>query len=151
MRRVERPLPVRAPTTIASAFRRFVDAEASGGIALMAALLVAIVWANLPGNSYETFWGSTIGVSFRDAATSFTLREVVNEGLMTLFFLFVALEIEREILVGELASIKRATLPLVAALGGMAFPALIYLLFNLGGDTRAGPFLSRRTLRSSAG
>jgi Na+:H+ antiporter, NhaA family len=136
MRRVERPLPMRAPTTIASAFHRFVDAEASGGIALVAALVVAIVWANLPGNSYEAFWGSTISLTFRDAATSFTLRDAVNEGLMTLFFLFVALEIEREMLVGELASIKRAALPLLAALGGMVFPALIYLLFNVGGDTR---------------
>jgi Na+:H+ antiporter, NhaA family len=135
MRRVERPLPVRKPPRIATALHRFLQAEASGGLALIAALLVALVWANVPGGSYESLWNSEIVLSFRGAATSFTLQDAVNEGLMTLFFLLVALEIEREMLVGELASIRRAALPLLAALGGMAFPAVIYLLFNLGGDT----------------
>jgi Na+:H+ antiporter, NhaA family len=129
-------LPARAPAKLASAFHRFVHAEASGGLVLIAALLVAIVWANVPGGSYETFWGSTVGLSFHGLTATFSLREFVNEGLMTFFFLLVALEIEREMLVGELASVRRSTLPLLAALGGMAFPAVIYLLFNLGGNTQ---------------
>jgi Na+:H+ antiporter, NhaA family len=134
MRRVERPLPIRSPATIASAFRRFMRAEASGGIVLLVALAVALAWANVPGGSYETFWDSSLTVSILGAAASFTLREAVNEGLMVFFFLLVTLEIEREILVGELASIKRSALPLLAALGGIALPALIYVLFNLGGN-----------------
>src|SRR3990172_6859566 len=132
MRGVERPLPLRAPTPVAAAFRRFVEAQASGGIVLLAAILAAIIWANVAGKSYNSFWTSHLVISFRNVEAGFSLREAVDQGLMTLFFLFVALEIKREILVGELASLRRATLPLFAALGGMALPALIYLLFNFG-------------------
>jgi NhaA family Na+:H+ antiporter len=123
---------VRAPKTIVSAFRRFAEAQVSGGLVLIAALLIAIIWANVPGGSYNSVWESDVLVSFAGLSATFSLREVVNEGFMAFFFLLVALEIKREMLVGELTPLRRATLPLFAALGGMIFPALIYLLINSG-------------------
>ncbi len=136
MRRVERPLPVRTPRFVASTFRRFGEAQASGGIVLLAAIIVAMIWANVPGGSYGSFWDSDLLVSLKGIQAGFSLREVVDQGLMTFFFLFVSLEIKREMLVGELASLRRSTLPLLAALGGMAFPGFIYLLFNYGQHTQ---------------
>jgi Na+:H+ antiporter, NhaA family len=136
MRRVVRPLPLRAPTPLATAFRRFVRAQASGVILLLGAILLGIIWANVPGASYNSFWGSHLTLSFGSYHAAFSLRDIVDQGLMTFFFLFVALEIKREILVGELASLRRATLPLFAALGGMVLPAFIYLLVNFGHNSR---------------
>ncbi|HLA81498.1 MAG TPA: Na+/H+ antiporter NhaA, partial [Thermoleophilia bacterium] len=108
----------------------------SGGITLLAAILAAIIWANLPADSYDSFWNSHLTVSFRIFDAGFSLRDVVDQGLMTFFFLFVALEIKREILVGELASVRRAMLPLFAAVGGMALPAAIYLAVNFGQNSQ---------------
>ncbi|MCL5735706.1 MAG: Na+/H+ antiporter NhaA [Actinobacteria bacterium] len=136
MRRVEKPLPIRAPRFVASAFRRFIEAHVSGGLVLLAAIAIAIIWANVPGNSYNALWDSEMSLSFRGSTGGFSVRDVVDQGLMTFFFLFVALEIKRELLVGELSSFKRASLPLFAALGGMAFPALIYLALNQGHDSQ---------------
>ena len=119
-----------------SAFRRFERTQASEGILLLLAILVAMVWTNVAGNSYDSFWNTHLAVSFASFDASFSNREIVNEGLMAFFFLFVALEIKREILVGELASFRRASFAVFAALGEIVFPALIYLMFNFGGNTR---------------
>jgi NhaA family Na+:H+ antiporter len=134
-RRVERPLPGRA-LPLATAFRRFAQAQASGGIVLLAAIVVALIWANMPGGSYEWVWNSEIVVGIRGASAEFTLQDVVNQGLMAFFFLLVTLEIKREVLVGELTPPRRAVLPLLAAVGGMALPALIYLVVNLGRNSQ---------------
>ncbi len=106
-------------------FQNFAALEASGGIVLMAATLAALVWANSPwSTSYEATWQH--------------LRFWVNDALMTLFFFVVGLEIKRELLIGELASPRRAALPIVSALGGVVVPALIYTALNFGGPGQAG-------------
>ncbi len=113
--------------------REFGRVQASGGIVLLACSLVAMLWANAPfGNTYEEFWHTKLSVGLGSAAIAWDLRHWINDGLMALFFFVVGLEIKREILVGELADRRRIALPLLAAFGGMAVPALFYALVNLG-------------------
>ncbi len=119
--------PEQAVTTspLLRPFQKFVALEASGGIVLIAATLAALAWANSPwSTSYEAIWQH--------------LRFWVNDALMTLFFFVVGLEIKRELLIGELASPRRAALPIVSALGGVVVPALIYTALNFGGPGQAG-------------
>jgi NhaA family Na+:H+ antiporter len=118
---------------------RFLRIEAASGVLLLAAAALALAWANGPlGASYARFWHAPIGV--RIGAWSFErpLEWVVNDGLMTLFFFLVGLEIRREIHHGELSEMRRAALPVAAALGGMIAPALLYLRLAGGPGTRAG-------------
>jgi NhaA family Na+:H+ antiporter len=101
--------------------------SASGGILLLAAV-AALVWANSPvGETYESFWSTTFELTIGPLHLVENLRHVVNDGLMTIFFFVVGLEIKRELVNGDLRSPKAAALPVVAALGGMIFPALIYV------------------------
>jgi NhaA family Na+:H+ antiporter len=114
-------------------FQEFVRAESLGGLALLAAVAVALIWANSPwGESYNALWKIPLGISFGSATFSLTLHYWINDGLMAIFFFVVGLEIKRELLVGELASPRRAVLPVAAALGGMALPAAIYTALNYG-------------------
>jgi NhaA family Na+:H+ antiporter len=109
--------------------------EAASGVVMLIAAVVALAWANLPGGaSYERFWETAVSLHVGGFTLNETLREVVNDGFMTIFFFVVGLEIKRELAVGELRDPKTAALPVIAALGGMIFPALIYLSFvhNLG-------------------
>lgn len=116
-------------------FQRFLRAEASGGLVLLAATAVALVWANSPWAPwYEAIWSTRVSVGVGDGAISKPLLLWVNDGLMAVFFLLVGLEIKREVLVGELSSPRRALLPAAAAIGGMVGPALIYLIFNGRGE-----------------
>jgi NhaA family Na+:H+ antiporter len=120
----------------AQAFMR-VEA-ASGGVMLIAAV-VAMVWANSPSwESYFDFWHTEISVEAEIFAIHLDLREWVNDGLMTIFFFVVGLEIKRELVHGELSDFRRALLPAAGALGGMAAPALIYVFFNAGGEGAHG-------------
>ncbi|NOY56215.1 MAG: Na+/H+ antiporter NhaA [Actinobacteria bacterium] len=92
--------------------------EAASGVLLLIAAVVAIVWANLPGGeSYERFWETAVNLNIGGFALNETLREVVNNGLMTIFFFVIGLEIKRELAVGELRDPKAAGLPAFAALG----------------------------------
>jgi NhaA family Na+:H+ antiporter len=112
---------------------RFARLEAAGGIALLGAAVVALVWANLPlGESYQRFWAIGFGWEGGPIHLDLTLRDLVNDGLMVLFFFVIGLEIKRELVLGELRDRRRAMLPVVAAAGGMAFPALIYLGLTAG-------------------
>lgn len=120
-------------------FQEFARLEASGGILLIGCMVVAIAWANSPwSGSYFHFWHTDPTFGFAGRLLSKPLHFWVNDGLMALFFLLVGLEIKRETLVGELASFRKAALPIAAALGGMIVPALFYFLFNRGGPGAAG-------------
>ena len=127
------------PRLIARPLRTFLDTEAAGGIVLLAATLAALVWVNSPvGESYESLWGVELRLSVGGLEWAEDLRHVVNDGLMTLFFFVVGLEIKRELVVGELNNVRRAALPALAAIGGMVVPAGLYLTLNLDGPTSRG-------------
>lgn len=125
----------RAAQALASPIQRILAIEAASGIALLAATAVALVWANLSATTYHELWHVPIGARVGPWAFEQPLQFWVNDGLMTVFFFVVGLEIRREIAKGELASLRKAALPLSAAIGGMLVPAAITGLFNVG---RAG-------------
>ena len=119
-------------------FRRFFQTEASSGIILLAAVVTALAWANLWPDAYESLWRTDIPLSFGRLLPREPLHLWINEGLMAVFFLVVGLEIKRELLDGELSSRKQAMLPVIAAIGGMLVPALIYFSLNAGGAGARG-------------
>ena len=120
-------------------FRTFFGNEASSSILLIGATLLAVAWTNSPfGYTYHRFWETSLSFSVGDASITRTLRQWIDEGLMAVFFFAMGLEIKREILVGELSSLKKALLPVGAALGGMLLPAVIYSLINKGLPTSTG-------------
>lgn len=120
-------------------FQEFAKLEASGGILLLAFAIVALIWANSPfGQSYIDLWHVKVTVGGGAAVISKDLLHWINDGLMAVFFLLVGLELKRELLDGELASPRKAALPIFAAVGGMVIPAGFYLILNLGGVGEAG-------------
>src|SRR5215470_18097900 len=111
-----------------TALARFLHAEASGGIILLGAATVALIWANSPfADSYRALWHSRISIGFGDLTFSRSIQFWINDALMTLFFLAVGLEIRREIHEGALSRFDQAVLPVAAAAGGVVVPAAIYL------------------------
>lgn len=121
------------PARVLAAAQTFVHVEASSGIVLLAAALVALAWANSPWEgAYSDLWHTPISVDTAIFSIEADLHGAVNDGLMTLFFFLMGLEIKRELVHGELSSLRRALLPAIAALGGMVAPALIYTAFNAG-------------------
>jgi NhaA family Na+:H+ antiporter len=132
---IEKPLGVQ----VRLLFQQFTRLQASGGILLLAAAALALIWANSPwSESYFELWETYLSISLGSLTLKETLLHWINDGLMVIFFFVVGLEIKREVLVGELATPRRAALPLIAALGGMLLPALIYIAFNLGRRGEAG-------------
>jgi NhaA family Na+:H+ antiporter len=112
-------------------FREFFQSQQSAGILLVFATITSLLLANSAiAEEYTSFWKTEIGSNWSGFHLKHSLTGWINEALMTIFFLLVGLEIERELYIGELSSRKRAMLPVMAALGGMIFPALVYLLFN---------------------
>ena len=119
--------------------RNFLHTEASGGVLLLAAALVALVWANSPlAASDEALWSTPLTVRIGDVGLTESLHFWINDGLMAIFFFVVGLEIKRELLIGELTSVRRALLPISAAVGGAVVPALIFVAFTRGGEGSAG-------------
>jgi NhaA family Na+:H+ antiporter len=119
--------------------RRRLHAAPAGGLVLLACAVVAMVWANSPAShSYHALWETPIAIGIGDRHAALSLHAVVNDGLMAVFFFLVGLEIKREVLVGELASMRQAALPVAAALGGMLVPALLFLAFNASGPASRG-------------
>jgi NhaA family Na+:H+ antiporter len=130
---------------LAPAFRwlrplaRFFHIESSGGIALMACTVAALALANSPwAESFASFWQISIGIDVAGVGLHKPIVLWINDGLMTLFFFVVGLEIKREFVSGELSDWHKAMLPLVAALGGMAAPAAVYLALQWGQPTASG-------------
>lgn len=120
-------------------FQQFARIESSSGIVLLACTALALIWANSPwAEVYHHLWETPVRLGVGAFALEMTLHHLVNDGLMAVFFFLVGLEIKREILVGELASLRRAALPLAAAFGGMVVPALFYALLNRGGEGAPG-------------
>ena len=119
--------------TKAAPVRQFLRAEAGSSIVLLAATIAALVWANLATSSYGSFWTTDLSISLGSHSLDADLRHWVNEGLMAFFFFVVGLEARREFDMGELRERRRITLPVLAGIGGMSVPVLIYLAFNLGG------------------
>ncbi|MDP7257823.1 MAG: Na+/H+ antiporter NhaA, partial [Acidimicrobiales bacterium] len=124
---------------------RFLGIEAAGGILLIVATAVALIWANSPWSaSYHDLWNAEIRFGIGDLVVlehhghPLDLGQFVNDVLMVLFFFVVGLEIKRELVTGELRRFRAALLPALAALGGMVVPALIYLAFASDGDASAG-------------
>ncbi len=122
-------------------YNKFVSTESKGGIILILCVLVSILIANsFLGNYFNEFLSLKIG--FESVTTgidlNFTTLSWINDGLMAIFFLYVGLEIKREVVEGELASIKQASLPIFAAIGGMLIPALLFALVNYNSPTAKG-------------
>ncbi len=119
--------------------QRFFQLEAASGILLLASAAAALVWANSPWSAlYGQVFDQPLSVGAGDAVGRFTVRQLINDGLMTVFFFVVGMEIKRELVSGELRTLSRAMLPLVAAAGGMVVPAGIYFLLNRGGPGQPG-------------
>ncbi|HET8933478.1 MAG TPA: Na+/H+ antiporter NhaA [Polyangiales bacterium] len=117
----------------------FLRIEAASGILLLLAAAVALVWANSPwAGGYASLWHTPIGLRLGSFTFERTLEWVVNDGLMVIFFFVVGMEIRHEIHSGELSEMRRAALPVAAALGGMIAPACLYMAFAGGPATRSG-------------
>ena len=102
---------------------------------LLAATVIALLWANSPfGETYQTFWHTELSISIGNHGISLDLAHWVNDGLMALFFFVVGLEVKREFAMGELTDRSRASIPIVAALAGLAIPALLFLALNPSGE-----------------
>jgi NhaA family Na+:H+ antiporter len=130
-------LPPQSIDRLLAPFREFTASTAAGGLLLMAAALVALVWANSPAaDSYDDLWHTTLTIGLDEIGLAMPLHAWINDGLMAIFFLVVGLEIKREVLVGELASVRRATLPIAGAIGGAVVPAAVFLAIA-GGDPAA--------------
>ena len=119
--------------------RRFLETEAAGGIVLLVAAVVALVWANSPwSESYRTLWSTDLTVGVGRFQLVEDLQHWVNDALMAIFFFVVGLEIKREMVHGDLRDRRTAALPAIAAAGGMVVPALLYLLVAAGTDGAIG-------------
>jgi Na+/H+ antiporter NhaA len=112
--------------------RAYLNTETGSAAVLLGAILVALVWANVDHASYERVWTTTLSIQFGGHGISMDLRGWINSGLMALFFFVIGLEARREFDLGELRERRRVALPLVAGLGGMVVPVLIYLAINAG-------------------
>lgn len=119
--------------------QEFMHAESSGGVVLIIFTVIALIWANSPfAESYHHLWHTYLSISIGGYELKHSLHHWINDGLMVIFFFVVGLEIKRELLVGELSSVKKAALPVAGALGGMIVPAIIYFYFNAGKEGAAG-------------
>jgi len=118
-------------TVLSRTFNNFFESEKSGGILLILCTLVSLLLANSAlGSAYLDFWHAKLG--------GLSLEHWINDGLMAVFFLFVGLELERELYNGELSNFRKALLPIFAAIGGICVPALIHFSLNAGSPTQAG-------------
>jgi len=124
---------------VATPFEHFLHAQTTTGLVLMVMTIIALILANSPlADAYAHFFHTKISIDVGSWSLSHTIHHWINDALMAFFFFIVGLEIKREILVGELSNIKVAILPILAAIGGMVLPALIYTSINYGGEGANG-------------
>jgi NhaA family Na+:H+ antiporter len=124
---------------VSTPFEHFIHAQTTTGIILMFMTVLALILANTPlAETYMHFFHTKIDLNVGSWELSHTIHHWINDGLMAIFFFIIGLEIKREILVGELSNMKVAILPILAAIGGMLFPALIYFSINAGGEGANG-------------
>jgi len=116
----------------ATPLKRFLETETGGAAVLFGAAVAALVWANVDLPSYRGVWETQLGLTVGDASVELTAREWINSGLMAFFFFVVGLETRREFDLGELRERRRLIVPLVAGVGGMLVPALVYVAINAG-------------------
>ncbi len=129
----------RVPRVVLQPLQSFLATEAAGGVLLLIAAAVALVWANSPWEaSYDRLWDTELTIGLGRWHLTHDLAHWVSDGLMTLFFLVVGLEIKREVLTGELRDPRAAAVPVVAAIGGMVVPALLFLVIAAGGEGTKG-------------
>jgi Na+:H+ antiporter, NhaA family len=135
----ERTSAERAGDLVVRPFQLFAQRQASGGLVLLGCAILALAWANSPwASTYEQLLHVPLSIALGNQVLRLDLQHWVNDGLMAIFFFSVGLEIKRELLVGELAERRKAMLPIVAAVGGMILPALIYAGFNFEGAGAKG-------------
>ncbi len=125
-------------TSGATPLRQFLKTETGSATILVGATLAALIWCNVAGGSFDSFWATRLSATVDDHGIVMSLREFVNSGLMALFFLVVGLEARREWDMGELRVRSRVTLPFLVGLGGMVVPIAIYLALNAGKPTAHG-------------
>ncbi len=114
-------------------------AESTAGILLLVSALAALVIANSGlADEYHALWENHLSMHIGNSSVDKSLHHWINDGLMAMFFFVVGLELKREIMAGELSNLRKAALPLVAAAGGMVFPALIFTAFNFGTPGQSG-------------
>ncbi len=136
---LESRLPQRPIDRLLQPFAAWAGHQLAGAVLLMAAAVVAVIWANSPwGDTYYHWLHTPVRAGFGGFTLEKTLHHWINDGLMAVFFFLVGLEIKREVLGGELSTRRKAALPAIAALGGMLVPAALYLAFNPEGPGRAG-------------
>ena len=124
---------------LAAPVRDFLSTESAGAAALLIAAVAALVWANSPwSGSYEDVWTAELSIQLGGDGISHTLRDWINEGLMTFYFLVVGLEAKRELDLGGLRERRRIVIAGAAAVGGMGLAVALYLLVNAGGDGAGG-------------
>ena len=130
---------IRTGSLFTEAFTEFIQNQRTVGILLILSTVTSLFFANsVYSDTYIHFWHKEISLVMSDFRLEMSLGHFINDALMAIFFLLVGLEIKRELFEGELSSLKRASLPFAAAIGGMLVPACIYLLFNAGTDTQSG-------------
>lgn len=135
---LKNPIQVVSKIMQMTAFQYFFTKISQAGFLLFGSAVLAFIWSNVDAAGYHNFWHQKLSISFAGFTLSYSLVHWINDGLMTIFFLTVGLEIKRELLVGGLSDPRRAALPVAAAVGGMVVPAAIYLYFNLNTGTEAG-------------
>ena len=118
--------------------REYVRTETGGAEVLLAAAVAALVWVNVDASSYEQLWETALSIEMGGEGVELTLREWVNSGLMTFFFLVLGLEARREFDLGDFRERRRFVLPMLASIAGMGTAVAIYLAFNLGGSSAEG-------------
>ena len=127
------------PRLVVQPLQRFAQTETSSGVLLALMALAALAWANSPWHeSYVHLWETEVGLEVGSWALHLSLHEWINDAAMAIFFFVVGMEIKRELVHGQLRDPRAAALPVIAAVGGMVVPALIYTAFNAGGEASGG-------------